>query len=55
MGTWNESELSYPGRSHEHMEMNFEIWSKTVCREKSAEAIVLVIVNDDWEGLNIRR
>ena len=40
VGTWNESELSYPGRSHGHAEMNFKTWSKTVCHEKSAEVIV---------------
>ena len=55
MGSWNESELSYPGRSHGHAEMNFKAWSKTVCHEKSAEVIVPDIVNDIWEGLNIRR
>lgn len=55
MGTWKESELSYPGRSHGHAEMNFKTWSKTVYHEKSAEVIVPDIVNDIWEGLNIRR
>ena len=55
MGEWNESELSYPGRSHGHAEMNFKVWSKTVCHEKSAEVIVPDKVNDMWEGLNIRR
>ena len=55
VGTWNESELSYPGRSHGRVEMNFKAWSKTVCHEKSAEVIVPDIVNDMWEGLNIRR
>lgn len=24
VGTWNESELSYPGISHGHVEMNFQ-------------------------------
>lgn len=55
VGEWNESELSYPGRSHGHAEMNFKVWSKTVCHEKSAEVIVPDKVNDMWEGLNIRR
>jgi hypothetical protein len=55
VGTWNESKLSYPGRSHGHATMNFKAWSKTVCHEKSAEVIVPDIVNDIWEGLNIRR
>lgn len=55
MGAWNESELSYPGISHGHAEMNFKTWSKTVYHEKSAEVIVPDIVNDIWEGLNIRR
>jgi len=55
VGEWNESELSYPGISHGHAEMNFKAWSKTVYHEKSAEVIVPDIVNDIWEGLNIRR
>ena len=55
MGSWNESELSYPGRSHGLAEMNFKTWSKTVCHEKSADVIVPNIVNDIWEGPNIRR
>ncbi|HZK61457.1 MAG TPA: hypothetical protein VFC41_05225 [Anaerovoracaceae bacterium] len=55
VGTWNESELSYPGRSHGHVEINFKTWSKTVYHEKSAEVILPDIVNDIWEGLNIRR
>lgn len=55
VGTWKESELSYPGRSHGHVEMNFETWSKTVYHEKSAEVILPDIINDIWEGLNIRR
>ena len=40
MGTWCESYLSYHGRSHGHVETTYETWSKQVCREKSAEAIV---------------
>ena len=55
MGTWNESELSYPGISHGHVAIDFKTWSKTVYHEKSAEVIVPNIVNDVWEGLNIRR
>ena len=55
VGTWNESELSYPGISHGHVEMNFKTWSKMICHEKSAEVIVPDIVNCFWEGLNIRR
>lgn len=55
VGTWNESELPYPGIAHGHAEMNFEPWSKTVYHEESAEVIVPDIVNDIWEGLNIRR
>lgn len=55
VGSWNESELSYPGRSHGLAEMNFKTWSKTVCHEKSADVIVPNIVNDIWEGPNIRR
>ena len=55
VGEWNESELSYPGISHGHEEMNFKTWSKTVYHEKSAEVIVPDIVNDVWKGLNIRR
>jgi hypothetical protein len=55
VGTWNESELSYPGRSHGHAKMNFKVWSKTVYHEKSAEVVVPDIGKDIWEGLNIRR
>ncbi|MGK0468044.1 MAG: hypothetical protein ACJAX4_003363, partial [Clostridium sp.] len=32
VGSWNESELSYPGRSHGHAEMNFKTWSKCGAR-----------------------
>lgn len=38
-GIWRESELSYRGRSHGHVETEYEAWSKA-SREKSAEAIV---------------
>jgi hypothetical protein len=55
VGIWNESESPYPGRSHGHAVMNFKVWSKTVWHEKSAEVIVPDIVNNFWEGLNIRR
>lgn len=55
VGTWNESKSSYPGRSHGHAAINFKVWSKMVCHEKSAEVIVPDIVNCFWEGLNIRR
>ncbi|MCB2297302.1 hypothetical protein [Clostridium tagluense] len=55
MGSWNESELYYHGISHGHAEMNFKAWSKTVYNDKSAEVIVPDIINDVWEGLNIRR
>jgi len=48
-------ELSYPGISHGHAEINFKAWLKPVCHEKSAEVIVPDIVNDIREGLNIRR
>jgi len=43
------------GGSHGHAEMNFKTWSKMVCHEKSAEVIVPDIVNEIWDGLNIRR
>ncbi len=41
-GTWNESGLSYRGRSHGHIRLFFFelIWSKA-SHEKSAEVIVI--------------
>lgn len=50
-GIWDESHRSYPGRSHGHVETEYEAWSKA-CHEKSAEAIVPC--NDTmWEGPNL--
>jgi len=41
VGTWSESILSYHGRSHRHVETEYEAWlKKKICCEKSAEAIV---------------
>ena len=52
-GTWNESYLSYHGRSHERVETKYEARSNA-CHEKSADAIVQ---NVDYvlEGLNLKK
>ena len=47
-----KDKLSYHGRSHEHVETEYEAWSKQVYREKSAEAIV-PYHNQMREGLNL--
>jgi len=39
-GTWNESYLSYRGRSHRGAETKYEAWLKKIYCEKSAEAIL---------------
>src|SRR5690606_39770745 len=39
-GMWDESYLSYPGRSHGRADVFFFGWTANNCREKSAEAIV---------------
>jgi hypothetical protein len=52
-GRWNESYLSYHGRSHERVETKYEARSNA-CHEKSADAIVQ---NVDYvlEGLNLKK
>ena len=39
-GTWGESYQPYHGRSHGHVETEYEAWSNMVYHEKSAEAVV---------------
>ena len=39
-GAWNESYLPYHGRSHRRIETEYEMRSKKVYCEKSAEVIV---------------
>ncbi len=58
---WKERLRSYPGRSHGHVETEYEAWSKA-CHEKSAEAIVPIglpkgkpAVMNAGEGPNFRR
>ncbi len=52
-GTWNESYLSYHGRSHGRVETKYDSRTKA-CHEKSADAIVQSI---DYvlEGLNLKK
>ena len=52
-GTWNESYLSYHGRSHERVETKYEARSNA-CHEKSADAIVQNVDNV-LEGLNLKK
>ena len=41
-GTWNESYLSYHGRSHKRAETKYEARLKKIYCEKSAEAILAI-------------
>ncbi len=51
---WDESDVSYRGRSHGRVRSNEVSPVETICREKSADAIVLVVFCNQ-EGLNQRR